>query len=367
MTRRSAVSRVLRPGLGAAALFALTLACGAAPPADARDASTPAEAPAAPAAKVLAKVGDLEITEAEVAVAAGAQLRQLDQRRHELLEQALTGVIDQKLVELEAKKRGVSADQLLAQEVGSKVPPVTDAEVDAFYEERKAQIPQPKEAIADRIRQFLAQNREREVYTSFVAGLRSSYPVKNMFEPMRVTVAAEGPAKGPADAPVTIVEFSDFECPFCSRVVPALDEVVSHYGDKVRLVFRQYPLNSIHPNAQKAAEASLCAADQGKFWELHDAMFADQRGLGLEQLKAKAATVGLDAAAFAACLDGGSKAAIVAKDVADGNEAGVSGTPAIFVNGRFLNGAVPYEDLAKVIDDELGRKGIAPPAKSAAK
>jgi protein-disulfide isomerase len=140
-------------------------------------------------------------------------------------------------------------------------------------------------------------------------------------------------------------------------VLPAIEETVRVYGDQVRVVFRQYPLN-IHPQAQKAAEASLCADDQGKFWELHDAMFADQRNLAVEQLKAKAGELGLDAAAFAACLDGAKYAEKVAEDMNHGIAVGVNGTPAIFVNGRFLSGAVPFEEIAKLVDDELARKGI---------
>jgi protein-disulfide isomerase len=166
----------------------------------------------------------------------------------------------------------------------------------------------------------------------------------------------DGPSQGPADAPVTIVEFSDFQCPFCSRLYPTVEQVKSTYGDKVHLVFRQFPLN-FHQFAQKAAEASLCADEQGKFWEMHNAMFSKQDELAVDKLKEKAAGMGLKADQFNACLDGGKYAPKVAEDVKAGSEAGVSGTPALFINGRFISGAVPYADIAKVIDDELQRKG----------
>jgi len=175
-------------------------------------------------------------------------------------------------------------------------------------------------------------------------------------EPLRTEVAAVGPAKGPATAPVTIVEFSDFQCPFCARLIPTLDQVTSKYGDKVRLVFRQFPL-AMHAEAQKAAEASLCANDQGKFWEFHDAMFKNQQALAVDQLKAKAVEMGMNAEQFNSCLDGSKHAAQVKKDFEEGSKAGVSGTPAMFVNGRFISGAVPFPEIAKVIDDELNRKG----------
>jgi len=176
-------------------------------------------------------------------------------------------------------------------------------------------------------------------------------------EPVRVSVEAIGPSLGPEAAPVTIVEFSDFQCPFCARVVATLKQVREKYGDKVRLVFRQFPL-SFHPHAAKAAEASLCAHEQGKFWDMHEAMFANQQALYPEQLKAKAAELGLNAESFNQALDSGKYAGAVEADLAAGQSAGVSGTPAIFINGRFVNGAVPLEQITAIIDDELRRKGI---------
>ena len=163
------------------------------------------------------------------------------------------------------------------------------------------------------------------------------------------------PSRGPENAPVTIVEFSDFECPYCSRVVPTLEQIIETYGDRVRLVFRQFPLNNIHPNAQKAAEASLCANDQGKFWEMHDLMFKEQKSLELEQLKEKAARLELDVEAFNGCLDSSKYADVVMSDQESASQIGVSGTPALFINGRFLSGAQPYEQLSAVIDEELAK------------
>ena len=171
-------------------------------------------------------------------------------------------------------------------------------------------------------------------------------------------VDTEGfPGKGSEDAPVTIVEFSDFECPFCSRVVPTLDRISERYGDQVRIVFRQFPLDNLHPNARKAAEASLCAEEQGKFWEMHDAMFANQRQLQVAQLKRQAGELGLDTNAFDECLDSGRHAAQVQADVDAGAGLGVTGTPAFLINGRFLSGAQPFEAFEKVIEDELRRAG----------
>jgi len=143
-----------------------------------------------------------------------------------------------------------------------------------------------------------------------------------------------------------------------------LDQVQQRYGDKVRLVVRQFPLAQIHPQAQKAAEASLCANDQGKFWPLYEAMFTNQKALAVDALKAKAAELSLDGAAFAACLDGGKYAAAVQTDAREGMAAGVTGTPAMFVNGRFISGSVPLDQVTAVIDDELRRVAAATPATS---
>lgn len=158
-----------------------------------------------------------------------------------------------------------------------------------------------------------------------------------------------------AAAPVTIVEFSDFECPYCKQVVPTLTQLLSRYPEKVKLVFRDFPLDSIHPQARKAAEAARCAEDQGKFWEYHDALFANAPKLGAEELAAYARQVGLDVASFQRCLGSGTHAAAVQKSVDEGIRLGVTGTPAFFINGELLSGAQPLDAFARVIERELAR------------
>ena len=166
---------------------------------------------------------------------------------------------------------------------------------------------------------------------------------------------AKGPSRGPANAPVTIVEFSDFQCPYCGREFPVIERLMKEYDGKVRLVFRHYPLD-FHPFAQKAAEAGACAQDQGKFWELHDKMFTNQDKLAVGDLKGYAKSVGLDASKFERCLDSGEKKALVEEDMKAGTAAGVNGTPAFFINGLFVNGAQPYEQMKQTVDREL-KKG----------
>ena len=327
--------------------------------------SLQAENPPAPTSQAAVVSGQV-ITVAEVEAKAADRLEQLDlqrqqmemrfnQERQNTLIQVVGEMVEERLLALEATAAGKSAEELLAENV--KGGEVTDADVDAFYAQLQQQRPQglpAKDAIAAQIRTHLQGQKAQEARETYLDSLRTKYKVETFLTEARTEVAAEGPAKGPATAPVTIVEFSDFECPFCARVVPTLDQVKEKYGDQVRIVFRQYPLD-MHPNAAKAAEASLCADEQGKFWEMHDAMFADQKKLAVADLKATAGTLGLDAAAFGSCLDSGKHAPRVKADMKAGTLAGVSGTPALFVNGRFLNGAVPFETIAEVIDEELAR------------
>jgi protein-disulfide isomerase len=314
-------------------------------------------AKAAGSSQVLAVVNGKAITEAELRESAAAQFSQLErdyeQNKYQLLEGQLEQMIRDRLLDAEAAARGVSKEQILAD---IKPAEVTTAAIDAFYEENKARIPQPKEQVVPQIQQYLQQRGQFEAREKFFNDLEAKYKVDKKLEPLRAEVAAVGPAKGPENAPVTIVEFSDFQCPFCSRINPTLEQVRAKYGDKVRIVFRQFPLE-MHAEAYKAAEASLCANDQGKFWEMHDAMFKNQQQLAVDGLKAQAAQLGLNAESFNSCLDSGKYKAKVAEDLQAGTAAGVSGTPALFINGRFINGAVPLEQISEVIDDELRRKG----------
>lgn len=317
---------------------------------------------------VLATVGGEEVTRGEVEESAAETLEQVenrrlqcqmeaDQQRHQVLENETRKLVRERLLEAEAEERGLTQEELLQAEVQSRITEVSPEEVDAFYQQNQGQIRAPKEQVAGQIAEYLRQGRATEAYETFMQGLEEEAGVSYEVGPYRVEIATEGePAAGPADAPVTIVEFSDFQCPYCSRVVPTLKRVQEQYGDQVRLVFKQYPLPN-HPHAQKAGEASLCAHDQGKFWELHDAMFEDQQNLGPEALVAKAERLGLDVASFRECLQSGRYADAVQEDLREGARAGVSGTPAMFVNGRLVSGAVPYEQISQVIDEELERRG----------
>jgi protein-disulfide isomerase len=202
---------------------------------------------------------------------------------------------------------------------------------------------------------MLSGERFDRAQEQYLAALRAKTPVKIMLEPPREAVEEAGrPALGPAGAPITMIEFSDFQCPYCLRVFPTLMKVLDTYGDRIRLVYRHYPLKN-HPQARPAAEASQCAHEQGKFWPFHNLLFEKPGQLSDEQLKQAAVAVGIEPAAFNACVDSHKYAADVDADMQAGDQAGVSGTPAFFINGRLLSGAQPFEAFKAVIDEELAR------------
>jgi protein-disulfide isomerase len=174
-----------------------------------------------------------------------------------------------------------------------------------------------------------------------------------------VDVATDGrPFRGPEDAKVTMVEFTDYECPFCGRhAKDTLPELEKRYGDKVKYVVRNFPLANIHKRATKAAAAAECAFEQDRFWEYHDLLFENQKKLAVADLKKHARTAGLDGAEFDDCLDSGRTAAQVKRDVADGEKYGVTGTPTFFINGHRLEGAQPYGNIGEELDRALKEAG----------
>jgi predicted DsbA family dithiol-disulfide isomerase len=319
------------------------------------------------AGKPLATVDGQAITESQVLAAARTDLAKLDANRTQpqvaydrahlqILWKALDGLVEDKLVAAEAAKQHITREHLLEAEVESNVETPSPAEVEAFYEANKAQIPGVKAQVLPQVRQYMIDASRRRFRTMLIENLKRSHRVVTYLDPLRTEVAISGyPAKGPTNAPVTIVEFADFECPYCGSLYPTLKQIESNYADKVQLVYRQFPLVNSHPHAQKAAEASLCAMEQGRFWEFYDSMFSRQTELEVPQLKQRAVALKMNTAAFNTCLDSGTQAAAIRKDQEDGRKSGVSSTPTLFINGRLLSGNRPYAELRAVIEDELQR------------
>ncbi len=321
--------------------------------------------------KPMATINGIPITFDELKAAAGTDLERLETQRlqfethyargrDEILRKNLEDLVEARLLAAEAARLGITERELLARDVEGKVKQPTAQDVDEFFEANRARIQQAKEKVQPQIQKYLEQQALSAARSSYIRELKSKYQVVTYLEPLRSSVQSAGfPSRGSASAEVTLVEFSDFQCTYCRALHGTLQQILKNYPDTVRIVFRNYPLDSIHSDAQKAAEAALCAGEQERFWEMHDAIFEDQGNLKSEQLKARAADLGLDAEAFSTCLDSGRQAGAVRRDLKEGAALGVNGTPAIFINGRFLSGARPYTELAKIIDEELERGSMA--------
>jgi predicted DsbA family dithiol-disulfide isomerase len=273
-----------------------------------------------------------------------------------LRERGLERMIDERLLDAEAKKRGVEPDALLDEEAAKRVA-VSDDDVKAYFEAHKAQLGEQKlEELAPRIKEYLERSRGTDAAQAYVAELRAAVGVETLLVQPRVQIAGAGHAQGPEGAAVTVIEFSDYECPFCRRAEPVVEQMLKEYAGRVRLEYRHFPLESMHPNARGAAEAAICAEAQGKFWAYHAQLFAsDNKGLGPQQLVAYAQPTGLDVAAFQKCLAEDTANARIDADLEAGKAAGVTGTPAFFVNGIPFSGAIPIEEFRKVIDAELAK------------
>jgi protein-disulfide isomerase len=272
---------------------------------------------------------------------------------------ALDAIIADALLAEAAKKKSMTAEAYELEEIGKRVKPVTDSEVVAFYQANVSQMQgRSLDVMAPVISRYLTEQQRIAARQTLITELRKAGPdVRVLIDAPRREVAVESgdPSLGRASAPVTLIEFSDFQCPFCQRVAPTLKKLRETYGDKVRIVWKDFPLTQIHPQAFKAGEAAHCAGDQGKYWEYHDRLFANQELLQLDDLKKHATELGLDAAAFNACLDGSKYGERVRDGVAQGTRLGVNSTPTVYINGRMLSGAQPYETFVSVIDEELSR------------
>lgn len=326
--------------------------------------SAPAQqAPPTQDADVAARVGDRAITIKEIddrwRTGQPAEHAQAIQRLYDGRKEALDAIIADMLIEQAAKAKGSSPTQFTEAEIARRVKPVTDEDLVAFFQENQSQMQgRGLAAMGPAIRRYLDDQRRTTAYESFVGELRKAGPaVRLLLDAPRYTVAVspDDASLGAANAPVTVVEFSDFQCPFCLRVAPTLKRLRQAYGDRIRIVWKDFPLTSIHPQAFKAAEAGNCAREQGKFWEYHDLLFGNQQALEPEFLKKYAADAGLDAAAFSSCLDTAKYSDRVQEQMGVGTSLGVSSTPSTFVNGRLVSGAVPYETFTAIIDEELER------------
>jgi protein-disulfide isomerase len=317
------------------------------------------------AAEPLAVLAGQPVTEDQLPPSDLAQLQRMAQQVFAVRRRALQVVLEQRLVENEAKKKGVSAADLMKSEVDSKVADPSDTDVSAYYQAQQSQINQPFDDVKDKIRQGLKDQAIQKARQVYIQGLMEQAANDGdlvvLLLPPKVEIGAD-PARlrGDPKAPVTIVEFSDFSCPFCRKVEATLNELLAKYPGKVKLGYRDFPLRQIHPQAQLAAEASRCAGEQGKYWEYHDLLFANPDKQGRDDLIEAARTLKLDDKQFDACLSSGRYKPQIDQDIQLGTRVGIVATPGFFVNGIFLNGAQPAVAFELVIDRELAEASRKP-------
>jgi protein-disulfide isomerase len=310
----------------------------------------------------VARIGGQTITARELDESVKKELAQLDQQyqeqRYQLRKQGLENMLRRRAFETKAKALNLSAEDLVNKEIADKIPNPSDEEIRALYERAKAggqQLP-PFDQVKPDIARFIKSQKGQGALVEYYEGLKKEQNIEMLLPPYeapKVAVEATGPSKGPSSAPITIVEFSDFECPYCVKAEPTVKALLAKYPDKIRLVYRDFPL-PMHARAPKAAEAAHCAGDQGKYWEMHEKLFANAQKLEVADLKAHAREIqGIDGAKFDRCLDSSEKAQLVEKNKKAGEEAGVNGTPAFFINGRLISGAQPLEAFTAIVDQEL--------------
>lgn len=315
-------------------------------------------APPAKAA-VAADVDGAAITWDEMDSKANERLVVVRQEEYEARRDALDALIDERLIRKEAAARGLSRERLLEVEVDFKTPLVRPAEVDSLYQANKDRFPgrTQNEAQAEVERALKAQGRMvREA--AFRQELRRRARISVKLEPPRLAVAlpASAPAIGPDKAPVTMVEFSDYQCPYCHRAQQTVEELLKQYQGKLRWVHREFPLPN-HPRAFAAARAARCANDQGRFWDYHRNLLTQPSDYADQDLSGRASRLGLDGPAFTVCLASDRHDAAINAARDSGQRIGVNATPTFLINGRMINGALPIEEFQRVLDEELARAG----------
>jgi len=311
--------------------------------------------------ETVAEIDGEKITADELRQAAGQPLASLEEQAYVLKQQKLQQLIADRLLAQEARRQNITVEALVEHETASKITPATAEDIHGLYEANKAQLQKPESdaEVQNLLRTFLRDQKVAARRLEYVKSLQSRSTVAMHLErpmPFRANVAATGPSRGSTNAPVTIVEFEDFQCPFCRKAHETLEKVLVRYKNDVRLVHRDFPLQPLHPAAFKAHEAARCAEKQGKFWEYRGLLYDKAPAAAPEQLNEYARTSGLDAAAFKQCLENGASRTVIQKDVDEGNRVGVNGTPAFFINGRLLSGANPESEFARIIDEELSKR-----------
>lgn len=300
---------------------------------------------------VVAKVGGTDVTSADFEKKEAGDLLQARYTMYQSERKVLDQFIDNQLLEAQAKKEGLTVDQLLEKEAYKGIKDPTDDQLEVFYEGLDKES-QPFSAVKDQIRDHIRELRRSKSRSAYMESLRAKANIKIMLAPPAADVDAQSAnVRGSKDAPVTLVEFADYQCPYCAKVNPVLLAIEKEYGNRLAVVFKDFPL-PMHKDAEKASEAARCAGEQGKFWEYHDLLFTS-RQTDLPGLKKQAGDLKLDQAKFDTCLDSGSQVAAVKKDQEEGTRLGITATPSFFINGHFFSGAADAKTIEELIAMEM--------------
>ena len=314
----------------------------------------------APKQGVVAKIGNEEITEETLIGEDKVDFFDLKKREYELKMARLEKLLMERLIGAEAKKAGMSLDDFVNKKVVGGEIKISDSKYKKFVAEKHIPEAQINPQIKERIINYLQTGERQELINQYIAKLTKGSPVEVYFSKPRMMVnveAGDAPLFGKKDAPISIVEFSDFQCPFCARGAETVTQIKKKYGNKVKIAFKNFPL-PMHKDAKPAAEAALCVHDQNadKFWTFHDLMFKNQEKLDKAGLEKLAKDAGVDVKKFNDCVASKKFADQVQKDSEYGEKIGVKSTPTFFINGQVISGAVPIESFSEIIDDELAQK-----------
>lgn len=313
-----------------------------------------------PRAGVVAKIGGEEITEEQLIGEDKLDFHELKKREYDLRMDRLNKLMVDKLIGAEAKKANLSLDEYINKKVVGGEIKISDKDYKKFVAEKRIPEAQITPQIKERIMAYLQNQKKQDMVQAHVAKLTKNEPVEVYFTKPRMDVKVDigqAPVMGKADAKVKIVEFSDFQCPFCNRAADTVGELKKKYGNKIQVAFKHFPL-PMHREAGPASEASMCVHEQDadKFWKFHDILFKNQDKLDNASLEKYAKDVGANVDKFKECYSSGKYKQFVQNDMQQGEKIGVKSTPTFFINGQIVAGALPVEQFSEIIDEELAAK-----------
>ncbi len=315
---------------------------------------------------VVARIGNEVVTETELEAMIGPSLVSLRQQMYDAKVNQLKAEIFDRLVGEAATAEGLTRADYLAKRVSTKVTDPDEGEIVQVMSQFRSRLPQDDLQARRQVIEALRQRNEAQLSEQLREELFAKASVEILLEPPRVEVAIDSgtPSRGPAKAPIVLVEYTDYQCPYCTRVQGTIDRLLEVYDGQIRHVFKNLPL-PFHQQAELAAGGALCAQDQGRFWELHDWLFANASNISVDSMAAAMAELEADTDLFRACVEQNTYAEQVRGDAMEARSFGITGTPGFLVNGRVITGAQPYEAFETVIDEELARKGIESPKTTA--